>query len=151
MRRKDRQMPKEWALEIVDKCEWATLATIDTEGMPYCIPLSIARVGNAIYFHCAKEGKKIDCFNRNDNVCISCVGNTLRPKDEFTTKYESAMVFGKISQVSEDNEKIEALRAICQRHTPDNMPCFDEAIARSLAITDIWKVTIEVIDGKRRK
>ncbi|MDE6275637.1 MAG: pyridoxamine 5'-phosphate oxidase family protein [Clostridia bacterium] len=151
MRRKDRQMPKEWALEIVDKCEWATLATIDTDGKPYCIPLSIARIENVIYFHCAKEGKKIDCFNRNNQVCISCVGATLRPEDEFTTKFESAMVFGKISQVLEDSEKIEALRAICQRHTPANMPNFDEAIARSLAITAIWKVTIEDIDGKRRK
>ncbi|MDE5756490.1 MAG: pyridoxamine 5'-phosphate oxidase family protein [Clostridia bacterium] len=151
MRRKDRQMPKEWAMEIVDKCEWATLATIDTDGMPYCIPLSIARIGDAIYFHCAREGKKIDCFNRNANVCISCVGNTHRPDDEFTTKYESAMVFGNISQVLEDKEKIDALRAICQRHTPANMPNFDEAIARSLAITAIWKVTIDDIDGKRRK
>ena len=151
MRRKDSQMPKEWALEIVDKCEWATLATIDTEGMPYCVPLSIARVGDVIYFHCAKEGKKIDFFNRNDNVCISCVGNTLRPEDEFTTKFESAMVFGKISQVLDDSEKIEALRAICQRHTPANMPHYDEAIARSLAITAIWKVVIKGIDGKRRK
>ena len=51
-------MPKEWAINIVDKCEWATLSTIDTDGMPYCIPLSIARIDNVIYFHCAKEGKK---------------------------------------------------------------------------------------------
>ena len=151
MRRKDRQMPREWALEIVDKCEWATLATIDTDGMPYCMPLSIARIDDYIYFHCAKEGKKIDCFNKSDNVCISCVGNTLRPEDEFTTKYESAMVFGKNSQVIDDSEKIEALRAICQRHTPTNMSNFDEAIARSLAITAIWKVHINSIDGKRRK
>ena len=151
MRRKDRQMPREWALEIVDKCEWATLAPVDTDGMPYCIPLSIARVEDAIYFHCAKEGKKIDCFKRNDNVCISCVGNTLRPQDEFTTKYERAMVVGKISHVVDDKEKIEALRSIFQRHTPANMTHFDEAIARSLAITDIWKLKIESIDGKRRK
>lgn len=151
MRRKDRLMSKEWALEIVDKCEWATLATIDTDGMPYCIPLSIARIDGDIYFHCAKEGKKIGCFKRSDDVCISCVGDTLRPDDEFTTKYESAMVRGKISHVLDEKEKIEALRAICQRHTPKNMPNFDEAIARSLAITDIWKVTIQDIDGKRRK
>lgn len=151
MRRKDRQMPKEWAMEIIDKCEWATLATIDTVGMPYCIPLSIARIDNAIYFHCAKEGKKIDCFKRSADVCLSCVGDTQKLDDQFTTKYESAMVFGKISQVLDDKEKIEALRAICQRHTPLNMPNFDAAIAKSLAITDIWKITIKDIDGKRRK
>ncbi|MCI8421171.1 MAG: 5-nitroimidazole antibiotic resistance protein [Clostridia bacterium] len=151
MRRKDRQMPKEWAINIVDKCEWATLSTIDTDGMPYCIPLSIARIDNVIYFHCAKEGKKIDCFRQNNQVCISCVGDTLRPTDEFTTKYESAIIRGKIFEVLDDNEKIAALRAICQRHTPANMPNFDEAISRSLKITAIWKVIIEDVDGKRRK
>ena len=119
--------------------------------MPYCIPLSIARIDNVIYFHCAKEGKKIDCFRQNNQVCISCVGDTLRPTDEFTTKYESAIIRGKIFEVLDDNEKIAALRAICQRHTPANMPNFDEAISRSLKITAIWKVIIEDVDGKRRK
>ncbi len=117
----------------------------------YALPLSIARIDNVIYFHCAKEGKKIDCFRQNNQVCISCVGDTLRPTDEFTTKYESAIIRGKIFEVLDDNEKIAALRAICQRHTPANMPNFDEAISRSLKITAIWKVIIEDVDGKRRK
>ena len=151
MRRKDRQMPKESAIDIVDKCEWATLATIDTDGMPYCIPLSIARIGDAIYFHCAKEGKKIDCFKRNDDVCISCIGDTLRLDDEFATNYESAIVRGKISQVLDDNEKIAALKAICLRHTPLNMQNFDIEIKKYFNTTAIWKVSIQDIDGKRRK
>lgn len=79
------------------------------------------------------------------------MGDTLRPTDEFTTKYESAIIRGKIFEVLDDNEKIAALRAICQRHTPANMPNFDEAISRSLKITAIWKVIIEDVDGKRRK
>ena len=151
MRRKDRQMPKEWAIDIVDKCEWATLATIDTDGMPYCIPLNIARIGDAIYFHCAKEGKKVDCFKRNDDVCISCIGDTLRLDDEFATNYESAIVRGKISQVLDDNEKIAALKAICLRHTPLNMQNFDIEIKKYFNATAIWKVSIQEIDGKRRK
>ncbi len=151
MRRKDRQMPKEWAMQIVDKCQWATIATIDTDGMPYCIPLSIARIDGAIYFHCAKEGKKTDCFKRNDDVCISCVGDTLRLNDEFATNYESAIVRGKISQVLDDEEKIAALRAICQRHTPLNMQNFDDELKKYFKATAIWKVSIQDIDGKRRK
>lgn len=150
MRRKDRQMPKEWAINIADKCEWATLAMTAPDGYPYCVPLSIARMENFLYFHCAKSGKKIDCLKFNPNVCISCVGDTKRLDDEFSTLYESAIIFGKAEEVTNDDEKICALRAISLRHTPNNMSHFDEAIKRSLTITSVWKVSIDHIDGKSK-
>ena len=62
MRRKDREMSKDFALEIVDKCEWATIAMLNEQGMPYCIPISIVRVADRIYFHSAQEGEKINCL-----------------------------------------------------------------------------------------
>lgn len=150
MRRKDRQMPKNWAINIADKCEWATLAMRTPDGYPYCVPLSIARMENYLYFHCANSGKKIDCLKFNPNVCISCVGDTQRLDDEFSTLYESAIILGKAEEVTNDDEKICALRAISLRHTPNNMSHFDETIKRSLAITSVWKVSIDHIDGKSK-
>ena len=151
MRRKDREMNEEFALNIVDKCEWATLCAITTHNAPYCVHLSIARIDKYIYFHCAKEGKKIDCLRYSPAVCISCVGDTQRLEDEFTTKYESAIVTGIATQVTERDEKILALKAICERHTPANMQNFDEAINKSLFRTDIWKVSIDSITGKSKR
>ena len=151
MRRKDREMTSEFALQVVDKCEWATLAMITPEGTPYCVPVTIARIDGFIYFHCAKEGRKIDCMKFDDNICLSCVGDTQRLSDEFSTRYESAVVFGKAIHVTDDEEKIKALRAISVRHTPDNMPNFDEAIQKSLWRTDIWKVSIDSITGKSKR
>ena len=43
MRRKDREMPRSFAEEIADTCEWAVLSMIDPAGAPYCVPLSIVR------------------------------------------------------------------------------------------------------------
>ncbi|MDE7337416.1 MAG: pyridoxamine 5'-phosphate oxidase family protein [Clostridia bacterium] len=151
MRRKDREMSKEFALQVVDKCEWATLATITPNNTPYCVTLSIARIENSIYFHCAKDGKKIDCFKRFPDVCISCVGDTCRLQDEFATKYESAIIFGKVSQVTDREEKILALKAISERHTPANMKNFDDVIQKSLSVTDVWKVAIDSISGKSKR
>ena len=73
MRRKDRQMPKEFALQIVDKCEYAVLSML-SNGNPYCVPLTIVRVDNSIYFHCAKAGEKYNALLQNPNVCLACVG-----------------------------------------------------------------------------
>lgn len=151
MRRKDREMSTEFARMVADKCEYAVLSMIDSEGMPYCIPVSIVREKDTVYFHCAKEGKKIDAMRRNPEVCIACVGDTCRMQDKFTTKYESAVICGTAAEVLSDEEKIHALRLLCERHTPANMQAFDEAITRSLSRTAIWKVQIRSITGKQKK
>lgn len=151
MRRKDREMDRDFALGVVDKCEYAVMSMTDTEGEPYCLPLTIARDGDFIYFHSAKDGKKISALVKNPSVCMSCVGDTKRATDKFTTEFESAIVRGRASEVTDDEEKIHALRLICERHTPANMHEFDAAISKSLSRTAVWKIEISDITGKRKK
>lgn len=151
MRRSDREMPAEFALGVADKCEYAVMSMVDPKGEPYCVPLSIARSGDKIYFHSAKDGFKLDCLRKNPSVCIACVGDTKRAADKFTTEFESAIIRGVCTEVTRDAEKTEALRLICEKHTPSNMADFDNAIARSLARTAVFAVTIESITGKRKK
>lgn len=151
MRRKDREQSTEFAYMVLGKCEYATLSMVDLDGNPYCIPITIANDENYIYFHSAMEGTKVDILKKNPRVCISCVGDTKIPEGKFTTLFQSAIVKGVASEVLEDNEKIQALRLICQRHTPLNMNDFDNAIKRSLSRTAIYKVSIEEITGKAKK
>lgn len=143
-------MDEGFALSIVDKCEYAVLSTTDDDGAPYSVPLTIVRKDKSIYFHCAMEGTKTELLKTHPRVCMVCVGDTKRATDKFTTGFESAVLFGTASEVTADDEKIEALRILCQRHTPENMENFDEAIKRSLTRTAIWRVQIESITGKRK-
>lgn len=151
MRRKDREMPEEFAWEVTDKCEWATLGMVASDGMPYCIPVSIVREDKTVYFHSAQNGFKIDCLKHQSQVCISCVGDTFRTPDKFTTEFESAVLRGIAVEVTEDAEKIHALRLLCQRHTPNNMKNFEEAISKSLFRTAVWRIDVQEITGKRKK
>lgn len=151
MRRKDREMDENFALGIVDKCEYAVLSMIDNRGEPYCVPVNIAREGQNIFFHCAREGKKIDAMRKNPEVCIACIGDTCRAKHKFTTEFESAIIRGRAEEIFGDEEKIQVLRLICERHTPTNMQNFDSAVSKSLVLTSIWKVTIHSISGKRNE
>lgn len=144
-------MPAEFALGIVDKCEYATLSLITPDGAPYCVPVTIVRDGNAVYFHSATEGFKTDCMKNDSRVCLVCVGDTKRAEDKFTTEFESAIIRGNVTEVHDDNEKIHALRLLCERHTPKNMAEFDSAIACSLSRTAIWRIDIAEITGKRKK
>lgn len=151
MRRKERQMPEEFAWEVVDKCEYAFLAMTAEDGSPYGLPVTIARGGRAIYFHSALEGRKAECLRRSPRVCLSCVGDTRVPPGKFTTLFESAVAFGRAEEVTEDNEKIHALQLLCQRHTPDNMENFPKAVAKSLSRTGVWRITVEEITGKAKQ
>jgi nitroimidazol reductase NimA-like FMN-containing flavoprotein (pyridoxamine 5'-phosphate oxidase superfamily) len=149
MRRKDRQIEKDEALAVVDKALYGTVSFAGDE--PYCVSLSLVRDGEWLYFHCAHAGRKTDRLRANPQVCASFVGSLFLPPDDFTLVYESAVVFGTAEEVLDDDEKIAALRLICQRFTPAHMAAFEGAIARQLGATAIWKIHIDEISGKRRK
>jgi hypothetical protein len=62
------------------------------------------------------------------------------------------MAVGKAEMVTDRDQKIEALRAICQRFLPKHMNAFDDAIARSLERTAVVKITLtKPPTGKRKQ
>ncbi|MDR1278612.1 MAG: pyridoxamine 5'-phosphate oxidase family protein [Treponema sp.] len=150
MRRTDRERDRVFAEAVADKCRYAVLATVNDDGSPYCVPLSIVRDGEWIYFHCARGGHKIDNLKNRNRVCLSCVGDVEEPPDHFTVVYESAIVSGSAEEVLDDGEKVRALRLLCERHTPANMAAFDAEMAREYTATAVWKIRIEEISGKQR-
>ena len=149
MRRKDRERDREFALAVIDQCEYGTVAIQGEE--PYCLPLSLVRVGEELYFHCALEGKKIDLLRENSAVWVSFVGSNAAAEDDFTTYFRSAMVRGTARQVTDPEEKAAALNALCQKLTPNHMPAFDREVARSLAVTGIWKIRMDEITAKEKR
>ena len=142
MRRKDREIDRKEALEIVDQCRYAVLSMATVSGEPYAVPLSTVRIGNNLYFHCAITGKKLDILTENPNVCVVCVGDTKQVNTKFTVEYESAIIFGQAERITYSEEKTEVLRHLCERHSPGNMSHFEEAVSQSLHRTDIWKISI---------
>lgn len=172
MRRKDRKMSREFAMEIIDKSRYGVLSLVDEE-KPYGIPLSIVRDGEKLYFHSAMDGRKVKILENNPNVSVAFVGQTKIPEnftneelDEmakdsskavlfissvFTTEFESAIVTGKVDLVKDKNEKIGAMKLICEKYTPTKMEYFNTAIKAGLVRTNVYKIEVEDITGKRKK
>ena len=151
MRRKDREQPGDAALAVADKCAFSVMATVSPDGSPYCIPLSLARDGEWLYFHSAHEGHKIDNLRHDNRVCISCVGEQKVIPGEFSLEYESAVIYGAASEVTDREEKLRALACISRRYAPDNMAAFDTYVEPRLELTAVWKIHIDEISGKGRK
>jgi hypothetical protein len=61
-------------------------------------------------------------------------------------------VEGEASEVLDREEKIRALRALCEKLTPSHMTGdnFDRAMERSLARTGVWKIRICSLTGKEK-
>lgn len=173
MRRKDREMSKEFGIEVIDKSSHGVVSMIDENNEPYSIPLSIVRYGNNLYFHSALDGKKVKIFDNNPIVSVSFVGQIKIPenfsKEEldklaqdkskagtfiskvFTTEYESAIVKGKIKLVEDEEEKLKSIKLICEKYTPTKMNYFNLAIESGLHILNMYKIEIEEITAKRKK
>ena len=62
------------------------------------------------------------------------------------------MAVGKAEMVTDKEEKIEALRVICQRFLPNHMEAFKNAIERSIEHTAVVKILLtEPPTGKRKQ
>ncbi len=157
MRKASREMNATFALEVLDKAPYVTVSMTKSDGSPYGLPLSLAHTDEkTFYFHCALEGDKLDCIAHNPMVFLSAVTKcapTVGPKDgSFTLQYKSATAVGKAEIVTDREEKITALRTICQRFLPHHMAAFDAAIERSLERTAVVRITLtEPPVGKRKQ
>ena len=147
MRKSDRQKSAEWALEVFDRAPYVTVSMTRPDGTPYGLPLSLVRRDSeTFYFHCAADGEKLDCLGVNPVVSLSAVSKCTprfeEDRNNFTEYYHSAVALGEASIVSDDDEKIMALRLLCERFLPKYMDHFDEAIARSLDRTTVVRIRL---------
>ncbi|MDL2324210.1 pyridoxamine 5'-phosphate oxidase family protein [Ruminococcaceae bacterium OttesenSCG-928-A16] len=153
MRRKDRQMPEEEARALLAKGEYGVLATVEEGDQPYGVPLSYVVVENSIYFHCAYQGHKVENLRHQPKVCFTVVGGTkpVFSGGDFSTLYQSVVVFGTAAEVTEDAKKAEVLTALCQKYMPEYSHEIPASLAKDGKHTAVWAVAIQQISGKSKK
>ena len=147
MRRKDRERDAAFAWEVFDCAPYAVLSVRDGEG-GYGVPVSPARIGETVYFHCAREGKKLDCLARWPQASLTAVTDV--GPDYFSCNYRSAVLRGEVSLVEDEVERIEALRAISRRYCPADMADFDAYLAPRLQGTAVCRMDVKSVTGKER-
>ena len=155
MRRSDRAKSLEFSLELIDRCTHGIVAVNSDEGAPYCLPLSLVRVDNSLYFHGAKMGRKLDLMRKHPQVCVTFVGKdepAFLPPCEYTTFFQSVIATGTAHEVTDREERIMALKALCLKMTPDAVfdDVFDMAIKESYNYTAVWRIDLDEIVGKEK-
>ncbi|MFQ6041354.1 MAG: pyridoxamine 5'-phosphate oxidase family protein [Candidatus Poribacteria bacterium] len=128
------------AMEILKLGEYGVLATSGEDGYPYAVPLSYV-YDNAIYFHCASTGHKIDNIKYNDKVSFCVVGRAKTLPDELNVDYQSVIVFGR-ARIIEGAEKHSALGKLMKKYAPESKCQTDATVV---------KIEIEHISAKGGK
>ena len=151
MRRSDRAIPREDTLAVLDAAAFATVATVDADGMPYGVPLSYARQGDILYFHAANEGGlKADCFRRDARACATAVVDVeaFFENGDFSTSYRSAIAFGRMRPVDDPIEFKHALVNLCMKYLPAHKHAIGKAMEIEGPHTAVWALDLEKLSGK---
>jgi nitroimidazol reductase NimA-like FMN-containing flavoprotein (pyridoxamine 5'-phosphate oxidase superfamily) len=157
MRRQDRGLNRPETREILANGRFGVLSMNSGDDYAYGVPFSYVYLQNSIYLHCALEGKKLRHIRRDNRVSFCVVqgaGPFFKLPDTFSMKYKSAMVFGKIYEVDNAQEKLQGLIALVEKYycdDPEHVARGRVKTANSLDKTAVLRIDIDHLTGKVRR
>ena len=142
MRRKDREVTDSTSIaDIISRCNCCRIGFYDN-GEVYIVPLNFGYTVNdntyILYFHGAKEGRKIDLICKNPNVGFEMDTHyALNNADiacGYSARFQSIIGNGFVSMVSEHEEKKLGLSLLMEHNTGKRDWNFDEKMLNAVAV-----------------
>ena len=152
MRRKDREVKGIHEIfDILMHCDTIRIG-IYGDKYPYIVPVSFgAEMVNGkavIYFHCARQGMKLDLLKANKHVCVESdiFIKTETTDHGITTRYESVIGFGDCQFVSDSNDIFHGLQLLTEHYG-----YHDYSLERCKGVEHLFvgKIILDEITGKR--
>ena len=152
MRRKDREVTDQKEIfDILNRCDTVRIA-MQGEKYPYVVPVSFGAEMQdgkpVIYFHCARQGLKVDLLKEHPAVCVEGdIFLKIETTDHgITTRYESVIGFGKCRFLTDSEEILHGLKVLTEHYG-----YYDYSLesCRSLQYIFVGKIVLDEITGKR--
>lgn len=150
MRRADKAIKDRNQIDaIIKKASCCRIALVD--GIhPYIIPVNFAVNNNHLYFHSAKEGKKIDILRKNNSVCfeIDIEGEIVKGEKacSWGMKYVSIIGFGQAFFIEDNTGKRRTLDILMKKYAGRRGFAYADDELDKITIID---VKIDTISGKQ--
>lgn len=155
MRRKDREVTQiNDLLNIIDNCKVCRIGTRDKNGL-YIIPMNFGYTYEfdklTLFFHSAKEGRKIDALLENSDVCFEMdYGHHLIEGEtpcEYGYSFKSIIGNGSAKFINDIEEKKYAL-TMFMKHQIGQEPQFNNKMVESVCV---FKIDVYSFSGKEHK
>ena len=158
MRRSDREV-KDAAriIDVISRCRCCRLGFYDVSGGEvYIVPLNFGydetSDGLVLYFHGAKEGRKLDLIRQNPQVGFEMYTEyTLHPADvacDWSAGFQSVIGTGTAAIVTDNEEKRRGLDRIMLHTTGKNGWTYSEQM---LSAVCVFKVTVNTLSCKEHE
>jgi nitroimidazol reductase NimA-like FMN-containing flavoprotein (pyridoxamine 5'-phosphate oxidase superfamily) len=152
MRRADKEITdRDLISEIINSSQVCRLG-LAKDNIPYLLPVSFGYDGKAIYFHTAREGRKIEFMNANNRVCFECEHGVRLVTDEsspckWTFSFQSVIGYGTVRELTDPAERVDGLTQIVRHYSAREWAMSGE----NLEAIRVWKIAIESLSGKQSK
>ena len=149
MRRTGQALSQEACREILITGSTGILAVHGDNGYPYAVPLSYVYIEGCLYFHCAKNGHKLDSILKEEKVSFCVVANDRTVPSLFAVDYVSAIVFGRACVVEKDGLRRRVLEALNAKYAPGLAAEGEREIKEGWQRVCVVCIQIEHMTGKR--
>lgn len=149
MRKAEREITEAAELgKILARAKILFLALHD-DPAPYVVPLCFAYEDSAVWFHCAREGTKLELLRRDPRVGFSAVADARivagQAACDFSAIGSSVVGRGIARIVTDPAELRRGLDALMRHHGVDSPAYRPESLARTCVV----RVDVEELRGKR--
>jgi len=148
MRKKEKEITDIEEIEkIIRKAMVCRISLVDNDE-PYIVPVCFGYERDALYFHGASEGRKVELIKKNNKICFEIDTDVEVVKGKkpcsWTMKYRSVIGVGRACILEKDEEKSHGLRVIVRQYTEG-----DFSFPKKLDSVLVVRVDIESITGKK--
>jgi nitroimidazol reductase NimA-like FMN-containing flavoprotein (pyridoxamine 5'-phosphate oxidase superfamily) len=139
-------------IDLLNTCHVGRLGMVGRDGRPMVKPLNFAYHDGRIYFHCARDGEKLDDIRHDNRVCfevdlpVAYVKGTTGNPCRAEYLYRSVIVRGRAIIVEDPVERLLALDCLMAKYQPEGG--YGPYPEEKLALTCIVRINIEDLSGK---
>ena len=149
LRRARQRLPGEEARQILRTASHGVLAVSGDDGYPYAVPLSYIYVGDRLYFHCARDGHKLDAVRRCAKASFCVVAQDDVLPERYTTCFRSVIAFGRIRVVEDERLLRRMALLLADKYCPAlPQEGKTEELERGLPALCMLELRIEHLTGK---
>src|SRR5215510_2145062 len=124
------------------------------DGQPYVIPTIHARVGERLYIHGSAASRMLRSLGAGVPVCVTVTlldGLVLaRSAFHHSMNYRSAVILGTAVEVTDESEKLEALKAVVEHVVPQRWDDVRWPTEPELKATRVLSVPLAEVSAKIR-
>ncbi len=152
MRRREKEVTdRAEMVRVLKETRYVTVAMCDEDG-PYLATLSHGydEARNAIYFHCAQEGRKVDALRRDNRVWGQALIDLGYAHGSCDHLFQTTQFRGRVTFVQDAEEKRHALMTMILKHEGDPEKVAAEQVDDdSVRRVNIGRIDIDLMTGKR--